>query len=68
MRYRWPAEGIARTMAERDVAAYVSGDFKVKCVTFPYGIGETTVSGKDYENYVQRIVAFCTTAAGAGRR
>ena len=44
--YAWDDEGIVRIGAGRDVAAYVGGDFKGKCIIFLHGNGETAVSEK----------------------
>ena len=44
--YAWDDEGIVRIGAGRNVAAYVGGDFKGKCIIFLHGNGETAVSEK----------------------
>ena len=42
----WDDEGIVRTGARRDIAAYAAGDFKGKCVIFFHGNGETATTEK----------------------
>jgi len=42
--YAWDDEGVVRIGAGRDIAAYVGGDFKGKCIVFLHGNGETAVS------------------------
>ncbi|MCR4574605.1 MAG: alpha/beta hydrolase [Lentisphaeria bacterium] len=45
--YRWDSPGIVRLGPERDIAAYLGGDCKGRCLIFCHGNGENAVSEKE---------------------